>query len=212
MAAGAVALYPYEEWQIWQIDSLIARNQIKAAMRLYEETAELMFRGAGVFPSKQFKERLAQLNSDTEKKAEGIDEIQMGMLEEEKQTGAFYCSYPSFAESYRYMKRVTERNGRSAYLLVCTITDGRKEPLDKGERLDMLGDELNEAIKSALRRGDLYTKYSDNQYLVLLLDIEQRDCISVIDRINARFENPSRKNYVKYHVAPINNDENKENA
>ena len=207
VAAEAVAFYPYEEWQIWQIDSLIARSQAKEAMRLYEETAELLFRGAGVFPSKQFKERLAQLNSEIEKKADGIDEIQRGLLEEEKQKGAFYCSYPSFAESYRYMRRVTERNGKSAYLLVCTITDGKKEPLDKSERLKVLGEELSDAIKSALRRGDLYTKYSDNQYLVLLLDIEQKDCVSVIDRINAQFENPSRKNYVKYHVAPINNEE-----
>ena len=207
VASAAVALYPYGEWQIWQIDSLIARNRIKEAMRLYEETAELLFRGAGLFPSKQFKERLAQLNSDTEKKADGIDEIQSGLLEEEKQKGAFYCSYPSFAESYRYMKRVTERNGQAAYLLVCTITDGKKEPLDRSERLGVLGEELSEAIKSALRRGDLYTKYSDNQYLILLLDITQKDCVSVIDRINARFENPSRKNYIKYQVAPINNEE-----
>lgn len=205
VAAEAVALYPYDEWQIWQIDSLIARNQTKDAMRLYEETAELLFRGAGVFPSKEFKERLALLNSDTEKKAEGIDEIQRELMEEEENKGAFYCSYPSFTESYRYMKRVTERNGQSAYLLSCIITDGKKEPLDKSERLEMLGIELSTAIKSALRRGDLYTKYSDNQFLVLLLDINQRDCVSVIDRINARFENPSRKNYIKYHVAPINN-------
>lgn len=207
VAATAVALYPYEEWQIWQIDSLIARQQSKEAMRLYEETAELLFRGEGRFLSKQFKERLSQLNSEIDKKAEGIDEIQKRLMEEEKQKGAFYCSYPSFAESYRYIKRVTERNGQSAYLLVCTVTDGKREPLDRSERLEQLGLELSEAIKSALRRGDLYTKYSDNQYLVLLLDIKQKDCVSVIDRINARFENPSRKNYIKYHVAPINNEE-----
>lgn len=207
VAAAAVALYPYDEWQIWQIDSLMARKQTKEAMNLYEETVELLFRGAGVFPSKMFKERLAQLNSGLEKKADGIDEIQNGLLEEDQQKGALYCSYPSFAESYRYIKRITERTGQSAYLLVCTITDGKKEPLDKSERLEMLGEELSDAIKSALRRGDLYTKYSDNQYLILLLDIAQKDCISVIDRINARFANPGRKNYIKYHVAPINNQE-----
>lgn len=204
VAAKAVELYPYDEWQIWQIDSLMAEKRMKEAMHLYEATCELLFRGALVFPSEEFKERLAQLNSSLEKKADDIDEIQKGLLEEGLQKGAFYCSYPSFAESYRYMKRVTERNGSSAYLLVCTITDGKKEPLDKSERLEMLGEELSCAIKSALRRGDLYTKYSNNQYLVLLLDIEQKDCVSVIDRINAHFENPSRKNYIKYQVAPIN--------
>ena len=105
------------------------------------------------------------------------------------------------------MKRIIERNGQSAFLLVCTITDGKGYPLEKSERLETLAGELSIAIKSALRRGDLYTKYSDNQFLVLLLDIKQNDCVAVIDRINAQFENSSRKNYLKYHVAPINDEE-----
>ena len=206
-AEKAVEIYPYEEWQIWQIDSLIAQNHMKAAMRLYEETAEQMFRGGGLLPSKQFKERLASMNSDIERNADHIGIIQSALEEDEKEQGAFYCSYPSFAESYRYMKRIIERYGQSAYLLVCTITDGKGEPLDRSERLEMLAGEVTVAIKNALRRGDLYTKYSDNQFLILLLNTRQQDCVTVIDRINARFENPSRKNYLKYQIASINDEE-----
>ena len=176
-------------------------------MRLYEETAEQMFRGGGLLPSKQFKERLASMNSDIERNADHIGIIQSALEEDEKEQGAFYCSYPSFAESYRYMKRIIERYGQSAYLLVCTITDGKGEPLDRSERLEMLAGEVTVAIKNALRRGDLYTKYSDNQFLILLLNTKQQDCVTVIDRINARFENPSRKNYLKYQIASINDEE-----
>lgn len=211
-AASVITLYPYEEWQVWQLDSLMAQNQMNEAMHLYEETEELLFRGMGVLPSARFKERLAKMNSVVEKKAERIDEIQYGLQENEVEKGAFYSSYPSFVESYRYMKRITERSGQQAYLMVCTITDGKGYPLESSDRLHKLSREVADAIKNALRRGDLYTKYSENQFLVLLLDIKQADCVSVIDRINGQFENPSRKNYLKYHVAPINDVENKENT
>lgn len=210
VAASAASLYPFDEWQVWQLDSLIAQNQMNEAMRLYEETADSLFQGMGVLPSKQMRERLAKMNSDMDKRADMIEDIQDGLREGEDMSGAFYCSYPSFTESYRYMKRVIERSGQSAYLMLCTITDGKGYPLEQSDRLEMLAEELGTAIQGSLRRGDLYTKYSANQFLVLLLDIKQEDCLTVIDRVNKRFDNPSRKNYLKYHVAPVNEVEDDE--
>lgn len=203
VATKAVAIYPYDEWQVWQLDSLIAQNQTKEAMRLYEETADLLFRNKGMTPSDKLKERLAQMNGNTDNHVKVIEEIQEELGENEELEGAFYCSYPSFAETYRYIKRVIRRSGQSAYLLLCTVTDGKGYPLEKGERADRLSGELDAAIHAALRRGDLYTKYSVNQYLVLLFDIKLEDCQSVIDRINDSFENPYRKNYLKYSIKNI---------
>lgn len=203
VASSAVALYPYEEWQVWQLDSLIARNRIKEAMHLYEETADLLFRSKGLSPSDKLTERLAQMNGNADNHVKVIEEIQEELGENEEQEGAFYCSYPSFAETYRYIKRVIKRSGQSAYLLLCTVTDGKGYPLEKGERADRLLEELDAAIHSALRRGDLYTKYSANQYLVLLFDIKLEDCQIVIGRINDSFENPFRKNYLRYSIKNI---------
>ncbi|MBQ8279789.1 MAG: transcriptional regulator [Roseburia sp.] len=202
-AAEAVELYPYDEWQVWQLDSLIVQNQMKEAMHLYEETADELFRKKGISPSEKLTERLAQMSGSDVCRVKVIEEIQEELGENRELDGAFYCSYPSFAETYRYIKRVIERSGQSAYLMLCTVTDGKGYPLEKGERVERLSDELGEAIQSALRRGDLYTKYSVNQYLVLLLDIKHEDCQIVIDRINDRFENPYRKNYLKYSIKKI---------
>lgn len=203
VAAEAVELYPHDEWQIWQIDSLIAQNQMKEATRLYEETADAMFREKGVAPSRRMMERLAQMSSEIPNRVEMLKEIQGELTENEEVRGAFYCSYPSFTENYRYMKRVISRTGQQAYLMLCTITDGKGYPLEKGERLERFSEELGVAIRGALRKGDLYTRYSNNQYLVLLLDTSQEDCRIVIERINKTFENPNRKNYLKYNVSSL---------
>ena len=49
----------------------------------------------------------------------------------------------------------------------------------------------------------MFTRYSDNQFLMLLLGIRQEDCVIVVERINGYFEKASRKNYLKYSTAPI---------
>lgn len=105
-----------------------------------------------------------------------MNEIQEGLNQREKDDGAFFCSYLSFMEGYRYVRRVIERSGQSAYLLLCTMTDGKGVPLEKGERLGKVAEELEQAIRNSLRRGDMFTRYSDNQFLMLLLGIRQEDC------------------------------------
>ena len=84
------------------------------------------------------------------------------------------------------MQRVIERSGQSAYLLLCTMTDGKGVPLEKGERLGKVAEELEQAIRNSLRLG-----------------IRQEDCAIVVERINGYFEKASRKNYLKYSTAPI---------
>lgn len=86
------------------------------------------------------------------------------------------------------MQRVIERSGQSAYLLLCTMTDGKGVPLEKGERLGKVAEKLEQAIRNSLRRGDMFTRYSDNQFLMLLLGIRQEDCAIVVERINGYFD------------------------
>lgn len=104
-----------------------------------------------------------------------MNEIQEGLNQREKDDGAFFCSYLSFMEGYRYVRRVIERSGQSAYLLLCTMTDGKGVPLEKGERLGKVAEELEQAIRNSLRRGDMFTRYSDNQFLMLLLGVRRED-------------------------------------
>ena len=202
-AEKAAVIYPLEDWQIWQMDSLISMDRQDEAMVLYETTTELLYKELGLTPSDQMKERFRQLEVYQHDKADHVNEIQEGLNQREKDDGAFFCSYLSFMEGYRYVQRVIERSGQSAYLLLCTMTDGKGVPLEKGERLGKVAEELEQAIRNSLRRGDMFTRYSDNQFLMLLLGIRQEDCAIVVERINGYFEKASRKNYLKYSTAPI---------
>ena len=88
--------------------------------------------------------------------------------------------------------------------MLCTITDGKGFALNDSDRLNTLSDELSEAIRTSARGGDMYARYSNNQFVVLLLDITQEDCVLVEARINENLSKESRKRYIKYHLAPVN--------
>ena len=53
VAAQAVSLYPYEGWEIWQIDSLIALGRQKEAQKLYQKTASYVQEIGGFLSKKQ---------------------------------------------------------------------------------------------------------------------------------------------------------------
>ena len=203
-SAKAAVLYPLDDWQVYQMEALIAMKRSKEAVALYHKTEEMLLAEIGSEPSKSMLEQLKRISSCvTEDDATHIQAIQE-KLEEEREEGAFYCSYPVFIENYRFAKRVLQRTGKSAWLLMSTITDGKGYASEGGVHFEYIRAELEQALKNSLRSGDLYTRYSINQYLILLIGIEEENCGLVIERINDNMERTAGKKYVKYHKVLVN--------
>lgn len=201
----ANSFYPYDGWQMYEMQALIELGKSREALKLYEDTENLMFEELGVSVSPQMTKQLELLGEQIRNNTDMISEVKRNLdTTKEELEGAFYCTYPIFVESYRYIKRVIRRSGQAAWLMLCTITDGKGFALDNSDRLSRLADELSEAIRVSTRGGDMYARYSNNQFVVLLLDITQEDCILVQARINDNLSKESRKRYIKYHVAPVN--------
>lgn len=210
VAARAAALYPLEEWQAFQMEALVSLKKSKEAVQLYKETETMLFEELGVAPSKSMMEQMARIGRMVDNEISTITNVQVNLEESKEQEGAYYCAYPSFIENYRFMKRVLQRSGQSAWLLMCTITDGKGKEQESVTRLKNMSCDLEQAIRNSIRSGDMFTKYNASQYLILLIGIQQEDCELVINRINSRLEKKSRKDYVKYHKATVNQVEEKQ--
>lgn len=65
--------------------------------------------------------------------------------------------------------------------------------------------QLRNAIQYSLRRGDVFTRYSVSQYLILLPTISMENCEMVLKRIlhNFRINNPHTKVTVTYKMQPL---------
>ena len=203
----AVSMYPFDEWQIHQIDCLLALNRPKDAMALYEKTTALYFDELGLPPSDRMMERFRRMSGQISLNTSSLPDIQDGLKEKERVRGAYYCPYPSFVDSYRMVVRAMERSGQSVYLMLCTISDEKEKLLEDQDRLKDVSDKLSESIRGALRRGDVYTRYNMSQFLVILMGIRKEDCVITTNRIDTYFrkrEN-SRRIKVTYQVASAAN-------
>jgi GGDEF domain-containing protein len=152
-------------------------------------------------------EMLSEVGKQIKHNADVISNVKKNLETfKEEESGAMFCTYPSFVDSYRLMKRVMRRTGQSAYLMLLTITDGKGYALNDGNRLNELSDEVFDAVSKSVRSGDIYTKYSDGQYLIFLLGLTQEDCNIVRDRILDNMEMPSRRKYLQCHISPVSSD------
>lgn len=204
ITAGAAAAYPFDEWQLCQMDCLIALNRLEEAMELYEKTASMYFEELAVAPSEGMLAYFRELSSRMRPDISGFDEIREFLRENKYIDGAYYCPLPSFLDIYRILSRNMARSGQSVYLLLCTLIDGKKKAL-KEKPGKQAADRLAETIREALRRGDVYTRYSKSQFLLLLTGIRQEELLIIMERLDSRFRKKEKTGqfWMSYRIASV---------
>lgn len=92
----------------------------------------------------------------------------------------------------------------SVFLMLCTLDFTNIEADDENQKY--YSELLRESIQKAVRKGDFYTRYNIQQYLVMLIGITQENCTLVSKRINIEFNKrlTRRKNVsIDYYVASL---------
>lgn len=209
----ACKLYPFDEWQEVRIECFVGLGHYKEAMKEYETTAKMFFEELGVGPSEKMLNQFEIMSRQMNYTPHEIKNIKDRLEETGEREGAYYCTLPSFRDSYRIVARIVERNGQSVFLMQCSITDGKSQPMDNEKKLELLSGELGNSIRHCLRRGDSFTKYSPSQFLILLVGINEENCSIVFDRIRKYFsrEHKGWEQYLECVVSPVA-DVNREGA
>ncbi|MEA5002669.1 MAG: BTAD domain-containing putative transcriptional regulator [Christensenella sp.] len=191
----AVSVYPYEEdLTLMYIKCLYEMNRVKEAMEVYEATTTRLFDDLGIGPSENMKEMFGHISGSKKEVNLSIDDVRSEIRETEYENGAFYCNLEVFESLYRFVVRHMERSGQSVFLMLCTITDLNGAKPGNNEKTKKIIDDMQQAIKASLRRGDAYTRYSPTQYLVMLMEIKQENCNIVADRLRYHFYKTSKRN------------------
>lgn len=206
----AVQRYPLKRFQEKQLACLAAMNQEEKVFQRYQETTQLYSDCLGIPP---FKGDMGWLRKVEEKLfgyTKSLEMIREDLQEKDSEPGAYYCSYPSFMDC----SSLLVRNGKKAVLLLCTlendgegtkgtagvieITIGNKEGKGQGERRERKNIQykpkdkralwLRQSIQEGLRREDIYTRYSQSQYLALLMGAEPEDVEPILSRITQQYE------------------------
>ena len=200
----AAKIYPLSDWEVVSMEALVALGRYEDARKLYDNTADLYLKEQGLRPSEQMMELFHKLGERMEHRHGALDDIQAKLMEDENgNPGGYLCSYPVFQGIYRMIGRMMERGGQAVYLMLCTIIDGKGNPLEEGAMLEELTQRLEDSILHSVRRSDTVSRYGKGEYLVLLVNTTREDCSIVQERINYRFVVGRQRTGIQYYVNSV---------
>lgn len=200
----AMKVDPFADWESLTMEALISNGRYEEARQLYADTVDIYLTERGIYPNEKMMEMMEDLGKKMEYAYGVLDQIQNNLMEQPQDIrGGYQCSYPVFRGVYQAINRMMERGGQSAYLMLCTLVDGKGNPMKEGKRQEMLSQRLGEAICQSVRHGDIINRYGKGQFLVLLINTTRENCVVVERRINQKFMTEGQRTGVQYHVNSV---------
>lgn len=205
ISSTAAKIYPYDEWQVEQIESLVAMDRISEAVSAYKQALRRYTDELQIQMPKRMVNAIRSLSADIAISPGAITDIRAKLEEPVRESGAIYLSPPSFIDTYRLLVRIAERNAQPMCLMVCAIKAVGSNSLTNREQMDESAEMLRESINESLRRGDCFTHYSNNQFLILLVGTDEAWCDMIFRRICTKFRRNRRPWSVSldYYSAPV---------
>ena len=199
----ASAISPFSDWEVITMEAMVSMGRYEEARSFYAATSDLYLRKRGIRPSSKLMETMEKLGNSMVHAYEVLDTIQDNLSEEPENGGGYLCTYPVFQGIYQMLNRIMERGGQSVYLMLCTLIDGKGNPITDEDRLEELSNRLGDAICHFVRHGDAVNRYGNGQYLILLVNITREDCEIVQKRIDQNFVKGRQRSGVEYFVNSV---------
>ena len=191
ICAQAIQIDGYEEYfYYYLIRGLVKTGQIASALEQYKRMYNIFYTELGVTPSAElaalYREISRESGRSAKREASDLPSISAFLLKEDRISGAFFCELEVFKDIYNLESRSVARSKRGVYLALISavMRDGSAPPL---KMLNNYMDKLGDCIQNALRRGDVVSKYSISQYVLLLPTSSIENGQLALGRITSRF-------------------------
>ena len=192
------------------IYSLIKQNKQFLAMEHYNKASKILCETLSIKKPVELQMIYDDLINMTKgEAADPIAIIEKDMEEKEDAEGAFFCGYTVFREIFRLEQRRSHRSSASEHVLLITLSI-KNEYQSKNEGvnkyiLNKSMKHMEEVLMKSLRKGDVASKYSDTQYIMLLPYSAYEMALMVSDRIikNYKKNNESSKINIKREIEAI---------
>ena len=184
MCMDVISRDPFdEEMHCYLLRSYMEQGMPVVAERHYWAMTRLMADQLGVEPSDRLREIHEEIMHRQNRRENDLDAIEKTLLVE-RDGGACHCTFSEFRKIYEMAVR---RQGRlESNIVLGRITleerdvDGNSIE-DASLRMVML--ELEDILIHGLRAEDVVARYSDCEFLVLLMDCSMKDTDKVFQRI-----------------------------
>lgn len=181
----AARLFPFDEWQVWQQESLLALGRVREAHDLYLQTEKLYMTELGSPPPERMRSRFRKPEKETWRRTESAETVRKWLTRENRENPKC-VPLPGFLYVYNMVNRMRTPDN-PFFLMLCTlsVTDARRHMEDAAFQAAM--DHLESILTGSLRFEDVFTRYSRSQFLVILPGAVEANIGIIADRLQARF-------------------------
>ena len=205
LCSAATTADPYdEELQLLMLHLLHDSGLTQTAIQHYDKISKMFMEQLGVTPSQELSEYYYKLTQNDESRELNLSVIRAQLLENEPVTGAYFCEYFVFQNMYRLIARSTVRTGQAIQLAMTILYDRDGEPLST-KRCGEAMDALHNAIYHVLRTGDVFTRFSRDQYLIMLPSSSHENAAVALERVLANYRRSlsGMTTQVQYSILPV---------
>lgn len=188
LCRAALVQEPYlEELYRHLMSTLIQLGSHREAAAVYEDMSKLFMDNFGAMPEEEtravYREALNSLNDH----ALPVDSILEQLREPDGPGGALICQYDIFRSIYHSVARSLVRSGDAVHLALFSVRGRDSGKALPRRSLDRAVANLQEVIRTSLRRGDVAAQCSVSQFILMLPQANFENSQMVCDRILRAF-------------------------
>ena len=201
----AVEIEPYNEALYCHLmRELIKTGDQQGAVAVYESVCDMLFTDFGVMPSDELRSLYHEAVHSVNRQAVSILDVQEQLREPDLINGALYCDYDFFKVLYHAKARGLMRSGDAIHICLLSVENEKGGELPR-RSLDRCMDNLQDLICECLRKGDVVSRCSLSQYVMLLPQANYENSCKVCDRIVKAFYRryPHSPAKLRYSVQPL---------
>ena len=182
LSSLAAKLFPLDEWQVWQQEALLALGKVKEAQELYLQVEKLYMEALSAPPPEAMQQRYKKPDRKFWRRTESAENVRK-WLSEENVGEANSIPLPAFMVVYNLVSKMSNADNPFC-LLICTLNEKNSHSAPNEERFSALMDSVSNIFTKSLRLEDVFTRYSRNQYLVLLTGAREENLELITKRIS----------------------------
>ena len=205
LTGKALKIEPYsEELYQYQMRAQIALNDRSGAVTAYETMSELLFETFGVMPSEDSRKLYRDACRETNNFAVSAEVVRDHLQEPGSTKGAVFCEYDFFKLLYQVQARSIIRSGDVIHIALLSIHGTKDRSLSR-RSLDTAMENLQALVLNSLRQGDVVTRYSASQLIIMLPQANYENSRMVCQRILKAFtrQYPHSPVDIQFSVHPL---------
>lgn len=194
---------PYHErFYQYLMRGLMEMQEFKKAAEVYEEMRELLFTNLGIMPNEESQAIYAEILRHVSNHFLTADMIREQLQEKDPPPGALFCDYSFFKLFYQAEARSASRRGDAVHVGLLSVAGAEEKELSE-RSLERAMEQLRAEIQAGLRRGDVVSRCSASQFVLMLLQANYENSHKVCERIARAFAQAHPRSSARIHCTVL---------